>query len=220
MEAIETSLSRLDTDYVDLYMAHRPDPTTPIEETLEAMDRLVHDGKVRFVGGSNYTASQMTQAVEHQTEHGLARWVCAQNKWNLLDGIDDPTLLDAAQSRGFGIIPYQPLASSVLTGKYRIGEEPQKGTRAGDFARFRSDVTPARLEAVERLRTWLADRGRTLAELGIAWLLAHDVCSTVIVGLRTKAQVDENARAAEWRLTGDERDAARSAAVGVGTATI
>jgi aryl-alcohol dehydrogenase-like predicted oxidoreductase len=208
MEAIETSLTRLRTDHVDLYMAHRPDPTTPIEETLEAMDRLVRDGKVRYVGGSNYTASQMTEAVEYSAGHDLARWVCAQNKWNLIDGPDDPALVDAARAKGFGIIPYQPLASSVLTGKYRVGEEPPKGTRAGDFARFRPDVTPARLEAVERLRPWVAARDHTLAELGIAWLLAHDVCSTVIVGLRTHAQVDENVRAAEWRLEPDERDEA------------
>jgi aryl-alcohol dehydrogenase-like predicted oxidoreductase len=215
MEAIEISLRRLGTDHVDLYMAHRPDPTTPIEETLEAMDRLVRDGKVRYVGGSNYRAAQMAYAVGYARRHDLAPWVCAQNKWNLIDGIDDPALVDAARADGFGIIPYQPLASSVLTGKYRIGEEPPKGTRAGDFARFRPDVTTARLEAVERLRPWVAERGHTLAELGIAWLLAHDVCATVIVGLRTRVQIDENVRAAEWRLSPEERDEARRVALAV-----
>ena len=214
IEAIDISLGRLGTDHVDLYMAHRPDPTTPIEETLEAMDRLVRDGKVRYVGGSNYAAWQMAHAVDHSAQHDLARWVCAQNKWNLIDGPDDPTLADAAKALGFGIIPYQPLASSVLTGKYRPGVEPPKGTRAGDFARFRPDVTPARLEAVERLRPWVEARGHTLAELGIAWLLAHEVCGTVIVGLRTRAQVDENVRASEWRLSAAERDEARQVAIG------
>jgi aryl-alcohol dehydrogenase-like predicted oxidoreductase len=214
MEAIEISLRRLGTDHVDLYMAHRPDPTTPIEETLEAMDRLVRDGKVRYIGGSNYAGWQMAYAVGYSREHDLAPWVCAQNKWNLIDGIDDPTLAETARAVGFGIIPYQPLASSVLTGKYRIGEEPARGTRAGDFARFRPDLTTARLEAVERLRPWVAARGHTLAELAIAWLLAHEVCSTVIVGLRTTAQVDENVRAADWRLTPKERDEARGVAVG------
>lgn len=213
MEAIEISLRRLGTDHVDLYMAHRPDPTTPFEETLEAMDRLVRDGKVRYIGGSNYAAWQMAQANGYSASHALAPWVCAQNKWNLIDGLDDPTLVPASRALGFGIIPYQPLASSVLTGKYRVGEEPPSGTRAGDFPRFRPDVTDARLEAVERLRPWVNARGHTLAELGIAWLLAHDVCATVIVGLRTAAQVDENVRATEWRLTGDERDEARGVAI-------
>src|SRR5205085_9699119 len=142
-------------------------------------------------GGSNYAAWQMTQALGYRSGHGLAPWVCAQNKWNLIDGLDDPTLADAARALGFGIIAYQPLASSVLTGKYRLGEEPPKGTRAGDFARFRPDVTDARLAAVERLRPWVAQRGRGLAELGIAWLLAHEVCASVIVGLRTRSQIDE-----------------------------
>ena len=214
MEAIEISLRRLGTDHVDLYMAHRPDPTTPLDETLEAMDRLVRDGKVRYAGGSNYTAAQMKDAHSIAERDGLAPWVCAQNKWNLIDGVDDPALLDASRTLGFGITAYQPLASSVLTGKYRIGEEPRKGTRAADFPRFRPDVTPARLEAVERLRPWVAERGHTLAELGIAWLLAHDECATVIVGLRTTQQVDQNVRAAAWRLTDAERDEARKVALG------
>jgi aryl-alcohol dehydrogenase-like predicted oxidoreductase len=214
MEAIEVSLKRLGTDYVDLYMAHRPDPTTPLEETLEAMDRLVRDGKVRYAGGSNYAAWQMAYAHGYAQRRGLRQWVCAQNKWNLIDGLDDPTLLAAAKPLGFGIIPYQPLASSVLTGKYTKGVEPAKGTRAADFPRFRPDVTPGRLDAVERLRPWIAARGHSLAELGIAWLLAHEECVTVIVGLRTKGQVDENVRAAEWRMRADERDEARRVAVG------
>src|SRR5213075_916473 len=171
MAAIETSLTRLGTDHVDLYMAHRPDPATPLEETLEAMDRLVRDGKVRYAGGSNYPAWQMAQAQGIARQRGLAPWICAQNKWNLIDGPNDPTLLDAARDLGFGIIPYQPLASSVLAGKYRRGEEPAKGTRAGDFARFRRDVTDARIDAVERIRPWAAERGHSTADLAIAWLL-------------------------------------------------
>ena len=214
MEAIEISLTRLGTDHVDLYMAHRPDPTTPIEETLEAMDRLVRDGKVRYAGASNYAAWQMAYAHGYAQRRGLSPWVCAQNKWNLIDGLDDPTLLAAAQPLGFGIIAYQPLASSVLTGKYRRGVEPEKGTRAHDFPRFRPDVTPERLDAVERLRPWIAERGHTLAELGIAWLLAHEQCASAIVGLRTRDQVDENVRAAEWRMSADEREEARRVAAG------
>jgi aryl-alcohol dehydrogenase-like predicted oxidoreductase len=214
MEAIEISLGRLGTDHVDLYMAHRPDPETGIEETLEAMDRLVRDGKVRYVGGSNYAAWQMAQVAGIAAQRGLAPWVCAQNKWNLIDGPDDPHLVPAARALGFGIIPYQPLASSVLTGKYRLGEEPAKGTRAGDFARFRGDVTDDRIRAVDRLRPWAKEKGHTTAELAIAWLLAHPETATVIVGIRTKQQLDENVRAAEWKLSDAERDEARKIAVG------
>jgi aryl-alcohol dehydrogenase-like predicted oxidoreductase len=214
MEAIETSLRRLRTDHVDLYMAHRPDPTTPIEETLEAMDRLVRDGKVRYVGGSNYAAWQMAQLQEINIRRGLSRWVCAQNRWNLVDGIDDPTLLPASRALGFGIIPYQPLASGVLTGKYRRGEEPPKGTRAGDSPRFRGEVTDARLAAVERLAPWARARHKTTAEVGLAWLLSHEECSTVIVGLRSIEQVNDNIRASEWRLSAEERDEVRQIAIG------
>jgi aryl-alcohol dehydrogenase-like predicted oxidoreductase len=207
MQAIEISLSRLGTDHVDLYMAHRPDSATPIEETLEAMDRLVRDGKVRYIGAPNYAAWQMAQAHGVAERRDLARWVCAQNKWNLIDGIDDASLLPASRELGFGLIPYQPLASSVLAGKYRRGEEPPKGTRAGDFQRFRGDVTDARIAAVERVRPWAQERGHSTADLAIAWLLAHPETSTVIVGIRSKEQLDQNARATEWRLTGAERDA-------------
>jgi aryl-alcohol dehydrogenase-like predicted oxidoreductase len=214
MQAIETSLRRLRTDHVDIYMAHRPDPTTPIDETLEAMDRLVRDGKVRYLGGSNYTAWQMAQLQGINDRRGLARWICAQNKWNLIDGIDDPTLLPASRVLGFGMIPYQPLSSGVLTGKYRRGQEPPKGTRAGDFARWRTDVTDARLAAVERLTPWAQAQGKTTGALGIAWLLSHEECSTVIVGLRSMAQLRENITATEWRLSPEERDDVRRIAVG------
>ena len=218
MEAIEISLRRLRTDHVDLYMAHRPDPATPIEETLEAMDRLVRDGKVRYAGGSNYAAWQMAQLQEQSVRRGMSPWVCAQNRWNVIDGIDDPTLLPASRALGFGIIPYQPLASGVLTGKYRRGEEPPKGTRAGDIPRFRREVTDARLAAVERLAPWARARDKTTAEVGLAWLLSHEECSTVIVGLRSVEQVNDNIRASEWRLSVEERDEARQLAAGAANA--
>jgi aryl-alcohol dehydrogenase-like predicted oxidoreductase len=215
MRAIETSLRRLGTDHVDLYMAHRPDPETPLEETLEAMDRLVQDGKVRYVGGSNYAAWQMAHAHGISERRRLARWICAQNKWNLVDGLADASLLDAARELGFSILPYQPLASSVLAGKYRVGEEPAKGTRAADFPRFRGDLTDDRVRAVDRLRPWAAARGHTTADLAIAWLLSHPECASILVGLRRAEQVDQNVRAAEWKLSENERDETRRIAVGV-----
>jgi aryl-alcohol dehydrogenase-like predicted oxidoreductase len=123
-----------------------------------------------------------------------------------LDGVDDPHLLPACSELGVGMIPYTPLASGVLTGKYRIGEDPPAGTRLGDHPRMRSRLTDERLAVVERLRRWAEDRGHTVGELAVAWLLAHDQVSTVIVGARTPAQVEENVRPVNWQLTSQERD--------------
>lgn len=209
MSAIEQSLRRLGTDHVDLYQAHRPDANTPLEETLEAMDRLVRDGKVRYIGASNYPAWQMAHAHCICDRAGLARLVSAQNSFNLLDGLDDPHLLDASQMLGFGLIPYMPLAAGVLSGKYRPGQAPAAGTRLGDLERFRRGVTDQRIAAVERLKPWAQERGHTTAELGIAWLLAHHQVSTVIVGARRYEQLAENVKSVDWVLTDEEVQEAR-----------
>lgn len=214
MSAVEQSLRRLNTDHIDLYQAHRPDPNTPVEETIEAMDRLVRDGKVRYVGASNYSAWEMTRARWISDRAHLARWISAQNRFNLLDGLDDPHLLDAGRALGFGLIPYMPLAAGVLSGKYRRGEAPSAGTRAGDLDRFRREVTDERMAAVERLAPWANGRGHTTADLGIAWLLSHAEVSTVIVGARNPEQLEQNVRSAEWRLTPEERDEVRRIAQG------
>ena len=212
MRAAEDSLRRLGTDYVDLYQAHVPDPATPLDETLEALDDLVRQGKVRYVGCSNYAAWQLARALGIAERRGLAPWISAQNRWNLLDGLDDPSLLPACGELRVGIIPYTPLASGILTGKYRRGQEPPPGTRAGDLPNVRRALTDARLAAVERLQPWAAERGHTTAELGVAWLLAHPEVASVIVGARTVAQVEENVRAVQWSLTQAERDEARALA--------
>ena len=204
MAAIELSLRRLGTDHVDLYQAHRPDPSTPLEETLEAMDRLVRDGKVRYVGASNYPAWQMTHARWVSDREGLSHWVSAQNRFNLLDGLDDRHLLDASRVLGFGLIPWMPLAAGVLSGKYRPGVAAPGGTRVGDLERFRREASDERIAAVERLKPWARERGRTTAELGIAWLLSHPGVSTVIVGARRREQLAENVKSIDWTLTPDE----------------
>ncbi len=210
VDEVEHSLRRLQTDYVDLYQAHAPDPETPIEETLRAMDDLVRQGKVRYVGGSNYQAWQMAQALGIGERGGLAPWISAQNRWNVVDGLDDPTLLPAARELGFGIIPYMPLASGILTGKYRAGEPPAPGTRAGDIPRIGERLTDERLRAVDRLRPWAEERGHSTAELAIAWLLAYQEVGSVIVGARTPEQVEQNVRAAAWTLSPAERDEVRA----------
>ncbi len=214
MQEVESSLRRLNTDYIDLYQAHKPDPDSPLEETLRAMDDLVRQGKVRYLGCSNYQAWEMVRALGIGDKVGLTPWISVQPKWNLLEGLDDPTLLPACRELGIGIIPYTPLASGILTGKYRRGEEPPKGTRLGDIAQVRQRLTDAKLAAVERLKPWVEARGHTTGELAIAWLLAHPEVSTVIVGARTPQQIDTNLNALEWRLSTDERDEATRIARG------
>ncbi len=204
MESVEESLRRLGTDYLDLYQAHKPDDETPLEETLRAMDDLVRQGKVRYIGGSNYAAWQMVQALGISQQQGLTSWVSVQPRWNMLDGLDDPHLLAACRACGVGIIPYTPLASGILTGKYRLGEAPVEGTRAADIAAVRQRLTEAKLQAVERLKSWAEARDHSVGELAIAWLLAHPEVSTVIIGARSAAQVDQNVQAAEWVLTPEE----------------
>lgn len=206
MHSLETSLKKLKTDHVDLYQVHRPDEETPIEETMRALDDAVKQGKIRYVGCSNYAAWQLAEAIGVGSANGLAPWVSAQNRWNLIEGLDDPHLLPAAAKFGVGIIPYTPLASGMLTGKYRRGEEPPAGTRAGDMPMIRQRMTDARLEVVERLRPWAEARGESTARLAISWLLAYSAVSTVIVGARSADQLAENVKAAAWALTPEERD--------------
>jgi aryl-alcohol dehydrogenase-like predicted oxidoreductase len=206
MESVEGSLRRLGTDYIDLYQAHRPDEETPLEETLRTMDDLVHQGKVRYLGCSNYAAWQLVHGLHIARAGGLFPWISVQNRWNLLDGLDDPSLLPACRAFGVGIIPYTPLASGILTGKYRAGQEPPPGTRAGDLPGIRTRLTDAKVAAVDRLRPWAEARGRSTAELAIAWLLGHSEVSTVIVGARSASQVEQNLAAADWSLSPEEMD--------------
>jgi aryl-alcohol dehydrogenase-like predicted oxidoreductase len=137
---------------------------------------------------------------------GLTPWISVQPRWNVIDGLDDPDLLPACRALGVGMIPYTPLASGILTGKYRAGQDPPPGTRFGDLSFMRARLTEDRLAAVERLRPWAEARGHTIGELAIAWLLAHPEVSTVIVGVRDPRQIQENLRAEIWRLTPEERD--------------
>jgi aryl-alcohol dehydrogenase-like predicted oxidoreductase len=205
VQAIEDSLRRLGTDYVDLYQAHSPDDHTPLEETLRAMDDLVHQGKVRYVGCSNYKAWELTDAVRTAERMGLERWVSLQQRWNILEGLDDETHLDACRRLGVGIIPYTPLASGMLTGKYHPGEEPPAGTKAAEQPNVRAKLTVERLHAVERLRPWAEAHGRSLADVAVGYLLSYAQVSSVIIGARNAAQVDQNVRLGQRILTREER---------------
>ena len=206
IQATEDSLRRLGTDYIDLLYAHAPDPHVPIEESLRAYDDLVRDGKVRYLGASNFRAWQIAYGVGVSKELKLDRWVAVQNRWNLLDGLDSPELEQAADFLGIGIIPYTPLASGILTGKYKLGEEPAAGTRFADLPAIRARLTEDKLARAAKVTAWAEERGHTPAEAAIAWLLAHPVVSSVIAGARSADQLTENIKAAEWKLTPEERD--------------
>lgn len=206
MRSVEDSLRRLGTDYIDLYQAHRFDPETPMEETLRAFDDLVRQGKVRYIGCSNWTAWQLTWGLGVQRASGLAPWASVQPEWNFVNGLQDPHLLPACGQFGVGIIPYMPLAAGALTGKYRRGEAPPAGTRLGDRPRTRRVLGDRLFNLIEALTPWAESRGHTLPELAIAWLIAHREVGTVIVGARRAEQVKQNLKATEWQLTAAERD--------------
>jgi aryl-alcohol dehydrogenase-like predicted oxidoreductase len=206
MQAAEDSLRRLGTDYIDLFYAHAPDPATPIEETLRAFSDLVTQGKVRYIGCSNYSAWEVAYGLGFSERYGLNSWVAAQNRWNLLDGLSDPELDRAGRTLGVGIVPYTPLASGILTGKYKPGAEPESGTRFADLPAIRSRLTESKLVRAERVKQWAEERGHTSTEAAIAWLLAHPVVGSVITGARSPEQLEANIKAAEWTLTATERD--------------
>lgn len=205
-EAVEGSLRRLGTDRIDLYQLHRPDPEVPIEETLGALDELVREGKVREVGHSNLDGPQIEEAERVATDHGLARFVTAQNHWSLLTADPEEDVLPACRRNGLKVLPYFPLESGLLTGKYTRGEEPPQGTRLGSMPadraeRFLNDRNLATAEELERFAT---DRGHSLLELAFSWLASHDACASVIAGATSADQVRANAAAAGWRLSRDE----------------
>jgi aryl-alcohol dehydrogenase-like predicted oxidoreductase len=205
-QSVERSLRRLQVDHVDLLQVHRFDPRTPQEETLRALDDLVRSGKVRYIGNSNYEAWQIAEGQGIARQYGLSPWVSAQNRWNLIDGLSDPTLLGAADALGFGIIPYTPLASGLLTGKYQGTSAAPEGTRLAKMNTYDKRATPENLAKVDRLGAWARERGHTVGELAIAYLLAHRQVGSVIVGARTADQLPQNLAAAGWRLTPAERD--------------
>jgi len=205
MQAVEDSLRRLGTDYIDLYQHHQPDPDTPVDETLRALDDLVTQGKVRYLGNSNYTGWQIADA--DWTAAGQSRFVSAQNLYSLLERDVEREVLPACEHFGLGFLPFFPLASGLLSGKYRRGEPPPEGTRLQAWgARGEAAMTDANFERIEALEAWAKERGHTILELAFAWLLGHEVVSSVIAGATTPEQVKTNAATAAWRLTPEEVD--------------
>ena len=213
MRAVEDSLSRLRTDYIDLYQLHFPDPQTPVEETLRALDDLVRQGKVRYIGASNFTGWQVADADHLARREGLNRFTSAQNEYSLLKRGVEAELLPACEHFGLGLLPYFPLASGLLTGKYRRGEAPPEGSRMATMGWAAKSLTDDNFARVEALDAWAGERGHSLLELAFAWLLAHAPVSSVIAGATRPQQVQVNAKAAAWTLTAE--DLAAIDAVGV-----
>ncbi len=192
---IDDSLARLRTDHVDLYYLHQPDPRTPIEETLGALDELVRAGKVRAIGCSNFSAAQLEEADRAAREGGTARFVALQNHYNLLRRDDDADVLPLCRELGVSYVPYFPLASALLTGKLRRGQPPPEGSRLG--GREVDDATFDRIEALER---FAEKRGRSLLELAVAALASTRGIASVIAGATRPEQVRANAAASDWEL--------------------
>jgi aryl-alcohol dehydrogenase-like predicted oxidoreductase len=200
-KAIAESLERLRTDYVDLYQYHTPDHVTPFEETFGALDELVREAKVRYVGHSNLDAQQIEEVDALAREHGWARPVSAQNQYSLRRREAEEELLPACERLGLGFLPYFPLASGLLTGKFRRGEPIPKGTRLSGGSDVFTDETFDRLEALER---FAEERGVTLLNVAISGLLARPVVSSVIAGATKPEQVRANVAAAEWEPTPED----------------
>lgn len=205
MQAVEDSLTRLKTDYIDLYQHHQPDADTPVDETLRALDDLVSQGKVRYLGNSNYTGWQIADA--DWTAAGGTRFVSAQNQYSLLERAVEAEVLPACEHFGLGFLPFFPLASGLLSGKYQRGTAPPEGTRLAAWgARGAAAMSDANFDKVEPLEKWAAERGHTLLELAFAWLLGHEVVSSVIAGATSPEQIAANAATAAWALTPEEVD--------------
>jgi aryl-alcohol dehydrogenase-like predicted oxidoreductase len=197
--AAEASLRRLQTDRIDLYQLHRPDPKTPIADTLETLDQLVKAGKVREIGASNFSAGQVREA-EEAVRSGAARFVSVQNEYSLMHREPEKDVLPECIRRGLAFLPYFPLANGLLTGKYRPGQELPPGSR-GEAGWGPKVFTEENLETAEKLRRFAESRGHSLLELAFSWLASQPAVASVIAGARTPEQARSNAHAVNWKLT-------------------
>ena len=205
LSAVEASLQRLKTDWIDLYQVHVPDPATPIEETLGTLDDLIHQGKVRYAGCSNFPAWKVAEAQETASKLGIGGFISCQDEYSLLVRDIESDRIPVMQSYGLGLLPYFPLASGVLTGKYKRNQPPLQGTR---LAVWKSMVkrysTEKNWEIIEALEKFCAERNRTLLELAFGWLLSKPVVSSVIGGATKPEQLDLNVAAADWVLSPED----------------
>lgn len=218
-KAVEASLRRLATDYIDLYQQHVPDPGVPIAETLGALDRLVAEGKVREIGCSNFSAEQIRGAQAAARERrSSAKFVSVQNEYSLLHREPERSVLAECEREGLAFLPFFPLMSGLLTGKYRKGRPIPQNTRVAKYERYRKLLTDENLDKVEVLIEFAESRGHSILELAFSWLLAHSPVASVIAGASSGEQIRANARAANWRLTSGDLTAIDAALNEVGNA--
>ena len=202
MKAVEDSLTRLKTDYIDLYQLHFPDQTTPIEETLRALDDLIHQGKVRYIGCSNFAAWQLTDAQWTARQLGLNSFISAQNRYSILNREIEQELLPAANQFDIGILPFFPLESGLLSGKVKRGEEPPEGSRLSKWSG--AFVSDAKFDKIEKLVELGTAHGHQLLDYAMAWLVHQPLVSSVIAGATRPEQLEQNVVAAEVELSQDE----------------
>jgi len=206
VQAVEQSLERLETDYIDLYQHHFPDDGTPVDETLRALENLIRSGKVRQVGCSNYSGAQLGAAGAVARAASLHPFVTAQNRYSLLYREVEQDLVPEARKQGVGVIPYFPLESGLLSGKYRRGEKPPAGTRFAAWGGGGAFVSDTRWAAVERLQDYASSIGRSLLDLAIGWLAAQPYVTSVIAGVTKPEQIRANVAAADWQPTAEQLD--------------
>lgn len=203
-QAVEASLRRLGTDYIDLYQMHNPDPETPIEETLSALNDLVREGKVRYIGSSNFSGWQIADAAWiSRTEH-LAPFIAAQNEYSLVDRAVEREVIPACERFGVGMLPYFPLASGLLTGKYRRGQPAPEGTRLAGSPRAGEVLSNQNFEIVEGLERFAEERGISLLDVAIGGLAAQPAVDSVIAGATKPEQIEANVAAGAWIPTSDD----------------
>ena len=204
-KAVEDSLRRLKTDWIDLYQLHAPDPKTPIEETLRALDDLVKAGKVRFIGCSNMPAWEIVDSLWIAKENSLSPWVASQDEYSLLARDAERERIPALKAKGMSLLPYFPLASGMLTGKYKADESAPAGTRMAAMKYLANRyMTKENFEIVDKLKAFAAARNHALLELAFGYLLSEQTVASVIAGATRPEQIDANVAAADWQLTPEE----------------
>ncbi len=205
MSAVEASLKRLNTDWIDLYQMHRMDPLTPIEETLRALDDLIRQGKVRYIGCSNFSSWRVVEALWTSRQHNLNAFASCQDLYSLLERDIERELVPAIETYKLGLLPFFPLASGMLTGKYQRKAQPPAGTRfSANKAMADKTLTDRNWDIVGLLEAFCAQRGHNLLELAFNWLLARPGISSVIAGATRPEQLELNAKAVGWSLSSDE----------------
>jgi aryl-alcohol dehydrogenase-like predicted oxidoreductase len=204
MTAVEDSLRRLQTDYIDLYQIHVPDAKTPIEETMTALDDLVHQGKVRYIGHSNFSGWQTAEAHYVAQRDHLTPFISAQNEYSLLQRNVERELVPACKQYGVSILPYFPLASGFLTGKYRQGQEGPQGARLSAGPMAARVLTDQNYEVLSKLEAFAEQRGKGVLDLAIGWLASMPHVGSVIAGATKPEQIEQNVKAGEWKLTPEE----------------